>query len=172
MCIRDRCLDCVRITLFKGSLKHIRGMMKSPHINALMDAAGCDEQALQILTRDEPWLAKDLHTVRRAFEGVCGAAFAASGVARFVLTAEYVAAVIVTMVKPLNWAPAAQVIGSDTIDGTQLIGPDGDEITARQAVTPERLFAMIKMASETDWNEIQHGPSARDERERGRDETD
>ena len=109
-------------------------------------AAGVTREGFHLLTRPQRWKGSEVELARRALEGVISASFMVAGVTRFQLTAEYHAAAIASLVNPANWLVAAQTTGG-TLDGTRLILPDGDDISAKERVSEERLFALVLVAA-------------------------
>ena len=62
-------------------------------------AAGVTREGFALLTRKPRWKGSEVDIARLTFEGVIGASFAVSGLTRFQLTAEYMAAAVAALVR-------------------------------------------------------------------------
>ena len=88
------------------------------------------------------WTPEQVRGARTAIDKLLSACLTQSGLPRMPLPAEYIATVISKVISPANWMASAQA-GLSGLDGKQLVSQQGDVISAREAVTPERLFALI-----------------------------
>ena len=69
-----------------------------------------------------------------------------SGIGVFMVTAEYLAAMIVSVTHPCNWLVASNIV-STGLDGVKVIQPNGDEMAEREMVSSERMHALCLVAA-------------------------
>ena len=133
----------IRILMLQGALAAFADGRSeySPDLRA----AGVTPEMFELLTRERVWRGTDLEKAKRALEGVLTCSMKISGINHFALTAEYIAACIVSLVNSANWQIAAE-LASRGLDGTKLIAMNGDEIESRETVSAERLYALVFVA--------------------------
>lgn len=99
---------------------------------------------LKVVTQSSPWLQSDRHAVRNGLESVMYAALDVLGLQRFQLPTEYVAAVIVTAVSPVNWMIACIYLSDQNITNLDVKAGYGQ---TRELMNPERLFSVVLLAA-------------------------
>lgn len=111
-----------------------------------LDGFGITKADIRDLQAAEFWRAPDVDRMRRALNGCMSVAFQLSGIGVFMVTAEYLAAMIVSVVHPCNWMTASNLV-STGLDGVKIIQPSGDEMAEREMVSSERMHALCLLAA-------------------------
>lgn len=94
----------------------------------------------------EYWRAPDVERMRRVLNACMSVAFQLSGIGVFKVTAEYLAAMIVSVVHPCNWLTASYIVANG-LDGVKLVSPNGDDMAEREMVSAERQHALCLVAA-------------------------
>lgn len=110
--------------------------------------AGLAQADWEVLRSRAYWTPEQVRTARGAIDKILTAALTMSGLPAISLPAEYVAAVISAVIEPANWMAASHA-GIAGLDGRQLVSSQGDVVSAREFVSPERLFSLILVYSDT-----------------------
>lgn len=124
----------LNLSTAQGAMKLVQGRSYA----AVLDALGVSKEEMALVTGDSVWIGADRSSVRRVLDNLAAGVMDLVGVGRFEMPAEYIAAVIVNFVAPVNvmlacrWYESAR--SSEHLQGASTVGAD--------VVRPERLFAL------------------------------
>lgn len=127
----------LRLGTALGAVQIVKGMDPVELVTLL----GLTEADCKLVGGRTPWVARDRGTVTRALDTFCAGVLDLCAVARFELPAEYIAAVIYSVVHPINyhtacvWMSGGRRSADDLVQGGSL----GEVISA------QTLFALLCM---------------------------
>ena len=135
-----------RLALIRGALIQAKAI-RSRLTQDTLTACGITPDEWHTFLQPEWWTGPEARQAGMTVNKALSIAFELSGTPRIGVIAEYIAAVIATLVQPVNWSTACSV-AHNGLDGSKLLTPEGDEVTARETVTPERLYALVLAAAD------------------------
>lgn len=117
---------------------------------AQMQEMGMNLHEYEILTQSDPWLPAEVNQMRGVLSHAINVSLTFANLPARALPAQYVAAVIAYIVKPVNWLTAA-TIAPETFDATGAMNADENFV-----VKPVRYEQMISLV-------IQYGGGSKDQ---------
>ena len=97
----------------------------------------------RLLTSPALWLQSDRPVARMAFAKVLNGSMQLAGLTGDMLTAEYAATVISTIVAPANWRVCCDSEFVTSLSGEKLVNAMSDATAGRENILPDRLYAMV-----------------------------
>lgn len=107
-----------------------------------MQEMGMNIHEFEILTSPEPWLPVEVQQMRGVLASAINVSLTFANLPARALPAQYVAAVIAYVVKPVNWLTAA-TIAPETFDA--LDGINGDADFVPEPVRYEQMISLVMM---------------------------
>ena len=132
-----------RLLLIRGALT---GWTKRQVFLDQLMGFGVTKADIRDLQAEEFWRVPDIDRMRRALNACMAVSFHLSGIGVFLVTAEYLAGMIVSVVNPCNWLTASYIVANG-LDGVKLIQNQGDEVAEREMVSAERMHALVLLAA-------------------------
>lgn len=140
---KDHKMRDEKLMLLRGAAEYVKSMPWE--FNEDVRAAGIRQDEWEALRTNIPWRPQDREKARYAFEKALQWTQTLAGLPPTPVTDHYLAASICGLVCPINWR-SASYFGIQGLDGVRLMQADGDIQSAREAITPERLFALVTYA--------------------------
>lgn len=129
--------------MYKLSLAVARGAMinlcKSTSHNVI-EEIGLLYGDFEKVRGNEPWMSQDRNAVTKTLDALCYSTLYCLGLPKIELPAEYIAAVIATFCKPVNYMVACR-----WIEGHQAASDLARSETAGQVIHAQQLFALVCM---------------------------
>ena len=101
----------------------------------------CTEEEMRLLRIDRFWTAREKFTVLSGMQKTLQGSLTAAGYPALDVPAEFVAAGIALLVRPVNQLAAATIMGEGLIGVEEAM--QGGQYTDAQIVSPRALFAMV-----------------------------
>ena len=109
---------------------------------ALLNAVQIQDTEWDLFRQHAPWMKGEAHQMELTLTKLLSLGYRLAGTPRIGIIAEHLAATIVVFVHPVNWRNICAMAGQG-LKGTNLLMPNGDEVEARETVSPEKLHAMV-----------------------------
>lgn len=126
----------VRMSACLGAMKLLAGF-SGQDLRAVL---GVSPEELKVVTGDIPWKAQQVSMVRRVIEAFAHGTMDVAGLNRFEVTAEYMAAVVVAFIHPINMMQACRIVEKRA--GASDLSSGG---VVTEEIMPKQLFALVTM---------------------------
>ena len=135
-----------QLAVFRGALHQVKamsGVMSHAHLEAVQ----INDVEWATFQQAEWWQPEEAIQAQLTMSKLVSLGYRLSGAPAIAVTAEYIAAAIVSFVHPVNWNTIA-ALSAGGLDGTKILTSNGDEIEARESVNGEQLYVLVLAMSQ------------------------
>lgn len=131
----------LNLAAIKGGASVIR---ETFHRHTALGECGVSAHEFQILTQDEHWVRPNKTPVQNSLQALRDGFADTVGYMPFQVPAEYIAALICTFVRPVNWHVAASWFAAISVPASELAAGDSG---SSESLSARQLFALIMLAA-------------------------